>query len=27
VLCPSCTILWRDGALQRNGGKAAQHVA
>ena len=27
VLCPSCTVLWRDGTLERNGVKAARHIA
>ena len=27
VLCPSCTILWRDGVLERNGLKPARRIA
>ena len=27
VLCPSCTILWRDGVLERVGARDARRIA
>jgi hypothetical protein len=27
ALCPFCTILWRDGTLERNGVKATRRIA